>query len=328
MGGSESAIQAAAKAIPNADFLLITAGAGMSAYSGLPIYSDIANVEAYKKRNFEYIDVCRPSWIRQDPKIFYGFWGNCFNNYRKATPHSGYSILLKWISSFCKTRTQGKSPFFVNTSNVDGHFKRIGFDPENIYEVHGSIERWQCCTPRNCSPPEETWCVPEDFHFDVDLSTMEAAPPQTENQDFQKNNGFVSNHPLCKNCGKPSRPTVYMFGDENCVQNEDQSTRFSVWKADVIDLVNNNNKNLVILEIGCGRKVRRLRDQGEEMLKKLPKGRCTLIRINLSEANVLPEELPPELSSSVICIPSTALKALEEIEAEYVRNQINEFPSK
>jgi len=31
-------------------------------------------------------------------------------------------------------------PDFADTSNVDGHFPRAGFDPDRIIEVHGAID--------------------------------------------------------------------------------------------------------------------------------------------------------------------------------------------
>ena len=33
---------------------------------------------------------------------------------------------------------------FVYTSNVDGHFQKAGFSPDQVYEVHGSIGWMQC----------------------------------------------------------------------------------------------------------------------------------------------------------------------------------------
>lgn len=44
----QSRCQTAANAIRNADFLLIATGAGWSADSGLPTYSGVADIEAYK----------------------------------------------------------------------------------------------------------------------------------------------------------------------------------------------------------------------------------------------------------------------------------------
>ena len=40
-----------------------------------------------------YPDLCTPYWIDNEPELFYGFWGQCFNDYRRTTPHSGYFIL-------------------------------------------------------------------------------------------------------------------------------------------------------------------------------------------------------------------------------------------
>jgi len=48
--------------------------------------------------------------------------------YRHTKPHEGYEILR----DICKDKEH-----FVVTSNVDGHFHKIGFS--NVYEVHGSI---------------------------------------------------------------------------------------------------------------------------------------------------------------------------------------------
>ena len=42
-------------------------------------------------------DLCQPEWIEEDPEIFYGFWGMCFNDYRGAQPHEGYAILQRWL---------------------------------------------------------------------------------------------------------------------------------------------------------------------------------------------------------------------------------------
>ena len=79
-----------------------------------------------------------------------------------------------------------------------------------------------------CTP--EVWAVPKDFKFVVDLDTMEApnqqfvpeGEPKTDGESldakldaiddaFRKNSGFVSNHPLCKNCGVPARPAYEHF---------------------------------------------------------------------------------------------------------------------
>eukprot|EP00124_Ichthyophonus_hoferi_P000276 Ihof_evm2s10 gene=Ihof_evmTU2s10 len=86
----------AAEVIHNADFLLVATGAGWSADSGLSTYTDIANIQAYEDMGLTYRDLCVPKWIENDPAIFYGFWGSCFNDYRETEPHKGYYIIKRW----------------------------------------------------------------------------------------------------------------------------------------------------------------------------------------------------------------------------------------
>jgi NAD-dependent SIR2 family protein deacetylase len=88
----------AAAALLEADVLLVSAGAGMSADSGLAVYKDIASVPAWRKAGLTYSDLCDPCWLDDDPEIFYGFWGSCMNTYMETDPHEGYDIIKRWIS--------------------------------------------------------------------------------------------------------------------------------------------------------------------------------------------------------------------------------------
>ena len=66
----------AADAIVEADAILFCTGAGWSADSGLAVYRDIAKVEAYAARDVDYRDLCVPRWLKEDPALFWGFWGS------------------------------------------------------------------------------------------------------------------------------------------------------------------------------------------------------------------------------------------------------------
>ena len=92
----EKLCQAAAKYIHDADVLVLCTGAGFSADSGLAVYVDIAKIPAYAERELKYYDLCKPQWLERDPETFYGFWGQCFNDYKKTQPHEGYEIIAKW----------------------------------------------------------------------------------------------------------------------------------------------------------------------------------------------------------------------------------------
>ncbi|GKT14587.1 hypothetical protein ADUPG1_010515 [Aduncisulcus paluster] len=90
----------AAQALEDGDLLLILAGAGFSADSGLATYDSIASNPMYSSLGLDYADLCDTAWLAKDPDIFFGFWGNCYNSYVKAKPHPGYSILSNWCEKF------------------------------------------------------------------------------------------------------------------------------------------------------------------------------------------------------------------------------------
>jgi len=98
----------AAELLMNADYVLIAAGAGFSADSGLPVYKDIANVDAYKRLGLTYADLCTPDWLQRDPDLFFGFWGSCFNDYMDTSPHRGYYICKAWADTNFHASTSEK----------------------------------------------------------------------------------------------------------------------------------------------------------------------------------------------------------------------------
>ena len=96
---AESAVVAAAAAIASATHLLIAAGAGFSADSGLPVYADIAAVPEYAARGLTYQELCTTQLLVCDPRASYGFWRSCVEQYRRAAPHEGYAILERWLAA-------------------------------------------------------------------------------------------------------------------------------------------------------------------------------------------------------------------------------------
>eukprot|EP01118_Nematostelium_gracile_P017547 TRINITY_DN7536_c0_g1_i1.p1 TRINITY_DN7536_c0_g1~~TRINITY_DN7536_c0_g1_i1.p1 ORF type:complete len:430 (+),score=106.53 TRINITY_DN7536_c0_g1_i1:64-1290(+) len=308
----------AAQAILEADILLLATGAGFSADSGLAVYKDIADVPAYHKRNLTYRDICQPHWLDTEPNIFYGFWGMCFNDYRKTVPHDGYHIVKRWKNDiFFKKegeellrrkwqemypeKKEIPGPFFIYTSNVDNHSVTAGFDTKEVYHIHGTTEVWQCS--HRCT--NQTWNVPNDFIFEINYDTMEAVVSKKKGE-FGERNGFVSNHPLCKNCGALARPAILMFGDGDFISNREEMQQCSRWQTVTEKLVKENNMKMVIVEIGCGLNVPSVRYHTEGKLKLLGEN-CTLIRIN-------PDFPQCGERGKVISIMSKGLEALLEIE--------------
>jgi len=317
--------QQAAKAIQTSDIILVHTGAGMSADSGLSVYKDVANIEAYKRLKIEYADLSCMSCLETTPELFYGFWGDCFNTYPKTTPHEGYQILKKWKqnlslnSKCCEFFQRGiqnlensnafpKGPFVLRTSNVDCHSIQSGLvDFHELFEIHGNIRTWQCSIP--CK--EESWLAPNNFEFKIETDTRKAydfkLPDEVLTEEF-KNSGFTSNHPRCKFCGALARPSIVMFGDITCVFPR-RFQYYLCWEELCEKwLQENQNAKMVVLEIGCGLNVPTLRGIGERILQEIPNS--YLIRINQD----FPDCQKANLKERVFAIQEKGLIALKKID--------------
>eukprot|EP01083_Nonionella_stella_P148986 472520_1 len=175
--------------LKNAHFIVVTAGAGMSADSNLPVYTDIAKVTHFEKNDITYKELCNPNLLNRNPKLFWSFWGSCYNSYKDAAPHKGYRVLRRLrkkldkahkaaLSGSEKARNQyaihsrilnqldahdevSRSPMFVLTSNVDSLFHKSGFARAQTREIHGCTESIQCAEP--CS--FETWKLRDEYRF-------------------------------------------------------------------------------------------------------------------------------------------------------------------
>ncbi len=266
--------QEAANKIKEADFLIITAGAGMGVDSGLP---DFRGVEGFwraypyaKKLGVRFEELANPIWFEKNPHLAWAFYGHRLNLYRETTPHKGFKILLDIAKK--------KSDYFVITSNVDGQFQKAGFSEDKIDEIHGSIHYLQC-TDYNC--PSGIWSA-KDTKIEVDMQNFRAKEPL----------------PHCPNCLKVARPNILMFNDFAWKSEREQKQR-----ANLQHFLNKNaNAKGVIIELGAGKAVPTIRYISEELAQNL---NATLIRINPRDYDV---------PQGAISIASGAKEALENIQ--------------
>jgi len=133
-----NAIEIVAAELKAADFLLVAAGAGFSADSGLPLYCDVAAHPIYQQLGLTYQDLALPRLFVENAGLFFGFWGDCLARYRATVCHEGYSLLEKWVSALPARQS------YVYTSNVDGHFRRWPGLRRQLHEIHGCLEEWMC----------------------------------------------------------------------------------------------------------------------------------------------------------------------------------------
>ena len=273
-------INQAAKAIIDADALLITAGAGMGVDSGLPDYrGDKGFWKAYpvlESEGMSFASMATPACFHESLHRAWGFYGHRFQLYNSTTPHNGFNILKKW-------RDLKLNQTFVFTSNIDGHFIKSGFSDESIYECHGSINYLQCLGVCDSG----IWPVTH-FDFKVNTSSLTA----------------VGDLPRCPLCGSMARPNVLMFSDYdwNPQRANRQNSKFKNWKAQ------NEFKNIVVVEIGAGTEVPTVRLLSESM-------GGTVIRINSLDCASTTRVMYKAMHTT-IPIKLGALEALNRIDKE------------
>ncbi len=273
----ERGLQQAAEAVASAEALLIGAGAGMGVDSGLPDFrGDKGFWKAYppyEKLGLNFIALANPRWFDEDPALAWGFYGHRLNLYRATPPHEGFQILRRWAARM-------KHGAFVYTSNVDGHFQRAGFDPDRVFEVHGTIDWMQCLDGLRYGC--RIGIFPANAPLSIDETTMRAAEPL----------------PKCPGCGKLARPNILMFndGDWDESRSEAQRRRMQQWIVQV------GARPTVIIECGAGTAVPSIRIRSEVLVGT---GHTTLVRINPREPDVPPGH---------ISLPMNALAALQEID--------------
>ena len=243
------AIEQAAAVIADADALLVCAGAGMSIDSGLPGFRGAGGLWTMSTKDGEksvpVVDVAQPKWFYYRPEMVWGFYGWRLNMYRQAVPHSGYRQLLEWG----RAKSHG---VFVFTSNVDGLFQRAGFGEQEVVECHGSIHYLQCTKPCH----HDLWDA-ASVDLVIDESTRNAREPL----------------PRCSKCRRRARPNILMFEDMAFIRKrvKEQRQRFDLWLRQVA------GKNLVVIEIGAGVSIPRVRELTTDIFNHLD---CHLIRIN------------------------------------------------
>lgn len=220
----------AAERLRTTSLLLIHSGAGMSAESGVPTFRGPGGLWEDPKK----LQLTTPIGLRESPAEAWAFFHELEDVVDAHEPHRGYRILRRWAD-------QGPMETFVAASNVDGFFGRAGFSADQVYEVHGRLDRRQCSTP--CEP--RIWPrAPE-----------EPAVPR------------------CPSCGGVARPAVLLFDDGRWVADEAERGH-AAWLA---ALERHAGRTITVLEIGAGRVVPTIRMMSEQVATAFG---ALIIRVN------------------------------------------------
>ncbi len=256
-------IHQASKVLREADALFILAGAGMGVDSGLPDFRGNEGFwrayTAVKRLGLAFEEMANPQWFERDPGLAWAFYGHRLHLYRDTVPHDGFRMLLELGRS-------KKDGCFVFTSNVDGQFRKAGFDDAKVMECHGSIHHLQCT--RNCRG--EIWSA-DGTNIAID-----------------ENFRAVGELPECPHCGALARPNILMFGDYgwNYSRTDAQRNHLTAW----LNSLEARGSKLAIIEYGAGTAVPTVRSSAERTAREFG---VKLIRVNPRESHgaALPLEM-------------------------------------
>jgi len=138
-------VEAAAKTLADADFILIGAGAGLSAAAGLNYLDPALFARWYPQ--FHKLGI-RTIWegitthwdpTNENRRRFWAYWAHHIQTIRYDAPAGRvYQDLHRLVA--------GKEHFVI-TTNVDGQFLKGGFDAARMFTPQGDYGRFQCSVP-------------------------------------------------------------------------------------------------------------------------------------------------------------------------------------
>ncbi|MCD9020359.1 Sir2 family NAD-dependent protein deacetylase [Cohnella silvisoli] len=266
--------------IKEADCVLIGAGAGLSAATGI----NYGDTETFAKlfpslipkgfrRQYELIGY--EDWT---PEEKWAYWSIHVNHVRFQFPPSPmYKKLLELIKD---------KDYFVITSNVDAMFHKTGFDKDRIFTPQGDYALLQCV--RACT--NETWET---------KPVIDKILPDINHDNLTVTDSSLIPH--CPNCGGQVFMNVRLSRYFVEKPYEEQRKKYIQW------LESSSSKKLVVMEYGVGFNTPGvIRFPFEQIVYRHPK--ANLIRVNEKHAQV-----PKELIEKSISVESNAAVLIDDL---------------
>lgn len=281
-------IHKGAKLIKEADYLLIGAGAGLSAAAGLTMGG------ARFTDNFkEFIEKYGGPFMKDMYSAgFYPFpseeakWGYWSKNAMVNRILPGTLPLYQKVRRMAENKRH-----FVLTTNVDHQFLLSGFDENNVFATQGDYGLIQC----------QKGCHPKTYDGIKMFRQMDQA----------RKDCLVPSYmvPVCPVCGGPMemnlRSDQYFVEDEKWYEAEEHFGQF---------LEECEEKKTVLLELGVGFNTPAIiRFPFEKLMREHEN--MSLVRLNLDEAVV-----PEEFGERAVGINEDMEKSIEDLQMEVQGN--------
>lgn len=285
----EEQITQAAKAIREAEYILIGAGAGLSAAAGLT-YGGKRFTDNFPEfiQKYGMTDMYSAGFYPfPSEEARWGYWSkHVFVNRIEPEALELYRILYELVKD---------KPYFVLTTNADHQFYKAGFGEEHIFATQGDYGYIQCM--RGCHKK-----VYDDEKMMLQMNQA-------------RKDCLVPSYmvPKCPVCGGPMNMNLrcdhYFVEDDAWHQAEENFGSF---------LKECENKKTVLFELGIGFNTPTIvRFPFEHLAAK--KKNMTLIRLNRDEAIV-----PESLGERAIGINADMKQSVEDIAVKVGTNQILE----
>jgi NAD-dependent SIR2 family protein deacetylase len=284
--------------ILSCESILFTSGAGMSVSSGLGTFrGSTADVwpPLLQEPKLDYTDICNPNWFRKEQgnsikhdtaNFGYAFWVYQYNIFTTTAPHHGYLIAKQW------SQLNHIKFSFSFTSNIDGHWRKSGWDDSSILECHGSIDYMQCVN--NCC--DSVWATYDLLKLNIDSQTNCVTDPL----------------PSCPHCNRLARPNILMFDDGHYAgeRYNEQIDRYEQFKLDILE----TKSKLLIIELGAGTTIPSVRNESEIVFNN-KKWISHLVRINpLDEHSIIDERYKNKTNRYTLELTMDALTAMKLID--------------
>ena len=280
----------------DADYILIAAGAGLSAAAGLD-YTDqdifremfpaMWNVGFRCMYHFigYHSPLCPDKITPWSPELKWGYLADQTFHARFNWPqHEVYNSIRQLLKSKDEDKT------FVVSTNADGMFVQNGFNPTRVYNPQGDYSHMQCLTP----------CRQDAYWPSYEVISKQILP--TVDKSTQKCSSDAVPH--CPHCGGPVFFNV-RGGDWFIEDVSDRRSAYISWLRQTV------GKKLVILEVGVGFNTPSvLRWPMESIVEH--NAEAGLIRVNREHP-----EVPADLKDRCMEISADAQEAVLEIVNQY-----------
>ncbi|KNZ75382.1 NAD-dependent deacetylase sirtuin-5 [Termitomyces sp. J132] len=218
MSGPSADVQEFRKVLQASQHIVVVAGAGLSAASGIPTFRDGGGLW----RSLDVTSLATPEAFGANPSLVWQFYH--YLRALSAIPNNAHKLLAKMsIPNFLKTIAPRAESYHVVTQNIDrlsvkalellsnnlGN-KKLYADrprPESVLEMHGRLFDVKCTSCDWCAEDRSNPLCPALGQADVHLEGYHDAGSKS-------NDIPEADLPRCPQCGALARPGVVWFFEE------------------------------------------------------------------------------------------------------------------